>query len=191
MQLDIRQILQILPHRYPFLLVDKLEELEVGKRVVALKNVTINEPFFVGHFPDRPIMPGVLIIEMMAQAGGVMLLAREEHMGKLAYLAGIEKSRFRKPVVPGDVLRAEVTMLRGRGSMGWVKATATVDGAVVCEAELAFAIVPRDDDKSGAITAAAQVSGKAIIADATEAKHAREAKAAKELADAKHDEDKT
>lgn len=144
LNLDIRQILRILPHRYPFLLVDRLEELEIGKRVVATKNVTINEPFFVGHFPDHPIMPGVLILEMMAQAGGVMLLARDEHMGKLAYLAGVEKARFRKPVLPGDVLKAEIVMLRGRGGMGWVKGTARVGEAVVCEAELAFALVPRD-----------------------------------------------
>ncbi len=144
MQLDIRQILQTLPHRYPFLLVDRVDELEVGKRVVATKNVTINEPFFVGHFPDHPIMPGVLIIEMMAQAGGVMLLASEEHKGKLAYLAGVEKARFRKPVLPGDVLKAEIVMLRGRAGMGWVKATATVGETTVCEAELAFAVIARE-----------------------------------------------
>ena len=148
MQLNIQQILQTLPHRYPFLLVDRVDELEIGKRVVAIKNVTINEPFFEGHFPDHPIMPGVLIIEMMAQAGGVMLLASDEHKGKLAYLAGVEKARFRKPVLPGDVLRAEIIMLRGRGGMGWVKASATVGETVVCDAELAFALVPRDSEKS-------------------------------------------
>lgn len=137
-------VLDILPHRYPFLLVDKVLELEPGTRVRALKNVTFNEPFFVGHFPGHPVMPGVLIIEMMAQAGGVMLLTQDEHKSKLAYLAGVEKARFRKPVLPGDTLIAEVTMLRSRSGMGWVKALAYVGDALVCEADLAFAVVAPD-----------------------------------------------
>jgi 3-hydroxyacyl-[acyl-carrier-protein] dehydratase len=141
--LGAKELLEILPHRYPFLLVDKVVELERGQRVVAVKNVTVNEPFFTGHFPGNPIMPGVLIVEMMAQAGGVMLLSLDEQKGKLAYIAGIEKCRFRKPVLPGDTLVAEITMLRARGNMGWVKATARVDEKVVCEAELAFALVER------------------------------------------------
>jgi beta-hydroxyacyl-ACP dehydratase FabZ len=144
LELEAKEILKILPHRYPFLLVDRILEVDPGKRVVGQKNVTINEQFFVGHFPGEPIMPGVLIIEMMAQAGGVMLLTIEENQGKLAYLAGVEKARFRKPVLPGDTLIAEITLLRARASMGWVKASATVDGKVVCEAELAFALVERE-----------------------------------------------
>ena len=126
------------------MLVDRVLELDAGQRVVAQKNVTLNEHFFTGHFPGNPIMPGVLIIEMMAQAGGIMLLTLDEHKGKLAYLAGVEKARFRKPVVPGDTLLAEITMLRSRSSMGWVKAVAQVDGKVVCEAELAFALISRE-----------------------------------------------
>ena len=144
MELEAKDILKILPHRYPFLLVDRILEVEPGKRVVGLKNVTINEEFFVGHFPGEPIMPGVLILEMMAQAGGVMLLTIEKNQGKLAYLAGVEKARFRKPVLPGDTLIAEVTMLRARASMGWVKAVGRVGDKVVCEAELAFAVMDRE-----------------------------------------------
>jgi beta-hydroxyacyl-ACP dehydratase FabZ len=147
-ELEAKDILRILPHRYPYLLVDRILELEPGQRVVGLKNVTVNEHFFVGHFPGEPIMPGVLILEMMAQAGGVMLLTKDEHRGKLAYLAGVEKARFRKPVLPGDVLTAEITMLRARANMGWVKAQARVADRVVCEAELAFALVERDVDEA-------------------------------------------
>ena len=143
MELEAKDILKILPHRYPFLLVDRILEVEPGKRVVSLKNVTINEEFFVGHFPDQPIMPGVLLIEMMAQAGGVMLLTIPENEGKLAYRAGVETARFRKPVIPGDTLITEISMLRSRASLGWVKATTKVAGKVVCEAELAFAVVER------------------------------------------------
>lgn len=139
--LEAKDILKILPHRYPFLLVDRIVELEPGKRIVGIKNVTINEPFFVGHFPGNPIMPGVLIIEMLAQIAGVMLLTTDEHQGKLAYLAGIEKARFRKPVLPGDSLISEVITLKSRGSIGWVKAMARVGTKLVCEAELSFALM--------------------------------------------------
>jgi beta-hydroxyacyl-ACP dehydratase FabZ len=145
LEISAKELLNILPHRYPFLLLDKVLEVEPGQRVVGVKNVTVNEQFFVGHFPGAPIMPGVLIIEFMAQAGGVMLLTLDEHRGKLAYLAGVEKSRFRKPVLPGDTLIAEVTMVRSRGNVGWVKAEAKVDGRVVCEAEMSFALMPRGD----------------------------------------------
>jgi 3-hydroxyacyl-[acyl-carrier-protein] dehydratase len=144
LEIDAQQLLGILPHRYPFLLVDRVLDVEPGKRVVAIKNVTMNEHFFVGHFPDHPIMPGVLIVEMMAQAGGVMLLITDANRGKLAYLAGVDKVRFRKPVLPGDTITAEVEMLKSRGSIGWVKATARVGDKVVCEAELSFAIVPKN-----------------------------------------------
>lgn len=155
MEINAKELLSILPHRYPFLLVDRVLEVEPGQRVVAIKSVTINEPFFPGHFPGEPIMPGVLIIEMMAQAGGVMLLILEENRNKLAYLAGVEKARFRKPVLPGDTITAEVTMLRSRSNMGWVKASARVGEKVVCEAELAFAIVPRDGQTASPALAAA------------------------------------
>lgn len=149
MELSAQQLLGILPHRYPFLLLDRVLEVEPGVRAVGQKNVSIGEPFFVGHFPGHPIMPGVLIIEMMAQVGGVMLLTTEEHRGKLAYLAGTEKCRFRKPVLPGDVLIAEVTFVKSRGSIGWVKAEAKVNGVVVCEADLMFALQPRGEVGSG------------------------------------------
>ena len=142
--LDTRQVLSMLPHRYPFLLVDKILELESGQRVVGVKNVTINEHFFVGHFPERPIMPGVLIVEMMAQVSGILMRTLGDHGDKLAFLASIEKARFRKPVVPGDVLVAEVSLLRARGTIAWVKAESRVDGALVCEAELSLALIPRD-----------------------------------------------
>jgi len=141
LELEAKDILKILPHRYPLLLVDRVLELEPGQRVLAQKNVSINEPFFVGHFPGEPIMPGALIVEMMAQSGAVMLLVMDQHRGKLAYLAGLDKARFRKPVRPGDTLIAEVVKIKARGSVGWVKATARVGEKVVCEAEISFAIV--------------------------------------------------
>lgn len=149
MELSPKEILQILPHRYPFLLVDKVLEVDPGQRIVAVKNVTFNEHFFVGHFPGHPIMPGVLIIEMMAQVAGIMLLTCEEHKGKLAYIAGDEKVRFRKPILPGDTLIAEVTMLKSRGNVGWVKSEARVDGKIVCDAEMSFALAdPNANGKS-------------------------------------------
>jgi 3-hydroxyacyl-[acyl-carrier-protein] dehydratase len=145
LELDAKALLRILPHRYPFLLVDRVLEVEPGKRIVALKNVTFNEPHFTGHFPGNPIMPGVLQLEMMAQVGGVMLLLVPEHTGKLALFAGVEKARFRKPVLPGDTLLVEVHLLRTRGTIGWVTAEARVNDKVVCEAEMSFALVDRED----------------------------------------------
>jgi len=150
LELSAKELLDILPHRYPFLLIDRVLEVEPGVRAVGLKNVTFNEPFFVGHFPGHPIMPGVLIIEMMAQAGGVMLLTLPEHRGKLAYLAGVEKARFRKPVLPGDTLVAEVTMLKARGHIGFVEAKVKVGEDVVCSAELMFALQTRNGDGKSA-----------------------------------------
>ena len=143
--LNAKHLLHILPHRYPFLLVDRVTELEPGVRAVGEKGVTINEPFFQGHFPEHPIMPGVLVVEMMAQVGGVMFLSTEEHQGKLAYLVGVDKARFRKQVVPGDQISAEVALLRSRGNFGWFNAEAKVAGAVVCEAELTFSFLDQSE----------------------------------------------
>src|SRR5260221_11120558 len=136
--LDINQIQAILPHRYPLLLIDRILELERKKKIVAIKNVTVNEPFFVGHFPGFPIMPGVLIVEAMAQAGGVVLLTEvEDHSDKLIVFTGIEKARFRRPVVPGDQLRIEVTTLSwkqfGERIAVRMEGKAFVNGKLVCE----------------------------------------------------------
>ncbi|MDQ2798656.1 MAG: 3-hydroxyacyl-ACP dehydratase FabZ [Armatimonadota bacterium] len=139
--LDIEAIKEILPHRYPFLLVDRVLELELGKRIVAVKNVSVNEPFFQGHFPQKSIMPGVLIIEAMAQVGGLMILSQEEHHGKLAYLGTIDNAKFRRPVVPGDTLEIHVELLRVRGSMGRVRAEARVGDQVAASADIMFALV--------------------------------------------------
>ena len=138
--LNIKEIKEIIPHRYPFLLVDRIIELEEGKRAVGIKNVTANEEFFNGHFPDYPVMPGVLIIEALAQVGAVALLKKEENQDKLGFLAGIDNCRLKKQVTPGDQLRLEVEILKVRGPMGKGKGVATVDGEVVCETEIMFAI---------------------------------------------------
>jgi beta-hydroxyacyl-ACP dehydratase FabZ len=135
---DIQKIMQLLPHRYPFLLVDRILELEVGKRVVGLKNVTINEPFFQGHFPNQPIMPGVLIIEAMGQAGGVLAASAlpEDEADQVIIFMGMDKVRFRKPVVPGDQLIFELEVLKQRRKIFKMSGLARVDGKVVAEAEL-------------------------------------------------------
>jgi len=139
--LDVEQIRHLLPHRYPFLLVDRILELEPGKRAVGLKNVTVNESFFQGHFPPRAIMPGVLIVESMAQVGGVMVMAMPGMVDKIALLAGLDHVRFRRPVVPGDTLIAEVEMLWMRRDVGRVRAVARVGEEVVAEAEITFALL--------------------------------------------------
>jgi len=141
MQMDVNQIFDSLPHRYPLLLVDRILELEPGVRAVGLKNVTINEEFFNGHFPGRPMMPGVLVLEAMAQVGAVLLMCSSEHRGKLAVFGGMDRVRFRKPVLPGDQLISEVELLRLHNDFGKVKATARVDGEVVAEAECIFALI--------------------------------------------------
>ena len=135
---DIREIMELLPHRYPFLLVDRIVELVPGEKIVGLKNVTINEPFFQGHFPGAPIMPGVLIVEAMAQTGGLLAIAStpEDQRGRLIYFMGIDKVRFRKPVVPGDQLTMEMTLIRHRATATKMKGVVTVDGKRVAEAEL-------------------------------------------------------
>lgn len=138
--LDVEQIRQVIPHRYPFLLVDKILEVEPGKRAVGLKNVTANESFFQGHFPSKAIMPGVLILEAMAQVGGVMVMLQPELRHRVALLGGIDNARFRRPVVPGDTLIVEVEMLWMRREVGRVKAVARVNGEVVAEAEITFAL---------------------------------------------------
>ena len=146
--LDINEIKKIIPHRYPFLLIDRIIELEEGKRAVAIKNITANEPFFQGHFPDQPIMPGVLICEAIAQAGVVMALRVSHNEGKIAYFAGLENIRFRRPVVPGDQLRIEVEAIWARGALGKMHGKALVDGKVACEGDFTFSLADKDVSKA-------------------------------------------
>lgn len=144
--LGIQEVMEFLPHRYPFLLIDRILEFESGKRIVGLKNVTINEPFFQGHFPGHPIMPGVLLLEAMAQAGGVMALKSlppEEIKKKVLYFMSIDKAKFRKPVLPGDQVRFELDLIRQRGPVNIFKAVAVVDGGVVAEAEMMAMVVDK------------------------------------------------
>jgi 3-hydroxyacyl-[acyl-carrier-protein] dehydratase len=139
-KLDIKEIQKIIPHRYPFLLIDKIEKLEEGKRAVGYKNVTMNEYFFQGHFPAEPVMPGVLIIEALAQVGAVVILSKPENAGKIAYFGGINKAKFRRKVVPGDTLRLEVEIAKVKGNIGIGIAIAYIESNVVAQAELIFAI---------------------------------------------------
>jgi len=143
-QLDIAAIMSILPHRFPFLLIDRVVEVVRRERIAAIKNVTINEPFFQGHFPGYPVMPGVLVIEAMAQAGACLLLTefpdRDEH---LAFFTGIERAKFRRPVVPGDQIRFEVKVLNWRSKACRMEGTAKVDGKLACEAVIMCQLVPR------------------------------------------------
>lgn len=143
-----REIMKLLPHRYPFLLLDRIVELEPGRRVVGLKNVTIAEPFFAGHFPDYPIMPGVLIIEALAQAGGFLALKAMGEEGKIAFFAGIDKCKFRRPVVPGDQLRLECTVIGRKGPVWKMHGEATVDGVLAAVADLTASLVPPLDARN-------------------------------------------
>jgi beta-hydroxyacyl-ACP dehydratase FabZ len=141
---SIEDIMQVLPHRYPFLLVDRILEIEEGKRIVGLKNVTINEPFFQGHFPGHPIMPGVLIIESMAQVGGMLLMRTiADPSSKVVYFLSLDNVKFRRPVKPGDQLRIEMEVLQIRGMMCKMRGVATVDGQVVTEADMAAMVRDR------------------------------------------------
>ncbi len=138
--LNTSQIMEIIPHRQPFLLLDTVEELEPGRRALARKCVTYNEPFFAGHFPNEPVMPGVLIVEAMAQAGAVAMLSQPDKKGKTAYFAGIQSAKFKRKVVPGDILELEVEIVKVKGMIGIGKGTATVDGKIAASAEIMFAI---------------------------------------------------
>jgi len=146
MELRIAEIMRILPHRYPFLLIDRIVEVDGDRRIVAIKNVTINEPFFVGHFPDAPVMPGVMIVEAMAQAGAIMGLLHctpEAIQNSLVYFIGIDEARFRRPIVPGDQLRIEVDVLRHKGRVWKMKGQVLVEGELAAEATLLSSISPK------------------------------------------------
>ena len=138
--LNTKEIMEIIPHRYPFLLVDQAEILEDGTGAIGYKNVTINEPFFQGHFPGEPVMPGVLIVEALAQVGAIAILSKKENKGKIAYFGGIKEAKFRNKVVPGDVLKLECTIIKQKGPIGVGKGLATANGKKACEVELTFAI---------------------------------------------------
>ena len=147
--MDILEIMSILPHRYPFLLIDRVVEMERKQRIVAIKNVTMNEPHFQGHFPDYPIMPGVLMVEAIAQTGGALLLTEiSDRDSKLMVFTGIENARFRRPVTPGDQLRIEVTVLNWRSRAVRMQGNITVDGKLVCDAIVMCQVVPRAPKKA-------------------------------------------
>jgi len=147
--MDVMEIASILPHRYPFLLVDRILEMELGRRIVGVKNVTMNEPYFQGHFPSYPIMPGVLIIESMAQVAGVLAFksSSQEHAGKLVYFIGIDRAKFRKPVIPGDQLKVEIEVLQERSPYWKMKGLAFVEGKLVAEAVLAAMLGDRREKR--------------------------------------------
>ncbi|WP_434798322.1 3-hydroxyacyl-ACP dehydratase FabZ [Terrisporobacter vanillatitrophus] len=138
--LTVKEIKDILPHRYPFLMIDRVEEVVEGKSAKGYKNVTINENFFNGHFPDYPVMPGVLILEALAQMGAICILSKDEFKGKIGFLVGADKVRWKKQVTPGDKVNLEIEIVKLRGNIGVGKGKATVDGDLVCEGEIMFAI---------------------------------------------------
>jgi 3-hydroxyacyl-[acyl-carrier-protein] dehydratase len=169
MTIDIQEILGFLPHRYPFLLIDRIIEFEPRKRCVAIKNVTINEPFFQGHFPGHPIMPGVLVIEAMAQAGGIIMMHElPDRHEKLVVFTSIERAKFRQPITPGDQIRMEIDVLAFRSRAGRIEGKAYVDGKLACEATLTCQVVPRAQETkpAGAAGSEPQVTA---VADAAAA----------------------
>ena len=177
MTIDIQEILGFLPHRYPFLLIDRIIEFEPRKRCVAIKNVTINEPFFQGHFPGHPIMPGVLVIEAMAQAGGIIMMHEmPDRDEKLVVFTGIERAKFRAQVTPGDQLRMEIDVLAFRTRAGRIEGKAYVDGKIACEAVLTCAVVQRTPEPKRAAggetslseSSAAEVAAAAAAVTSTE-----------------------
>jgi len=147
--ISVQEIMELLPHRYPFLLVDRITELDPGKRIVGIKNVTINEPFFQGHFPGHPVMPGVLIIECMAQVGGILALKALGGEKRLAYFAGIDNARFRRPVVPGDQLRIQIDVIAHKGPVWKMHGEAKVGDVVVAKADVTASIVLNADQEPG------------------------------------------
>lgn len=160
--MNIQEIMALLPHRYPFLLIDRVVEMHRRERLVAIKNVTANEPHFQGHFPDYPLMPGVLTVEAMAQAGAVLLLSEiEDRDEKLVVFTGIEEARFRRPVTPGDQLRIEVTVIKWSHRVSKMKGVCTVDGKVVCDAIIACQIVPRARKKAEDAPAESSITSEA------------------------------
>jgi 3-hydroxyacyl-[acyl-carrier-protein] dehydratase len=166
MTLDIQDILGILPHRYPFLLIDRVVEFERGKRLVAIKNVTVNEPFFQGHFPGYPIMPGVLVIEAMAQAGAIVMMTEiPDRDKKLAVFTGIDKAKFRRQVTPGDQLRIEVDVLAFKTRIGRMEAKAFVGDKLACQAVLTCSIVQREPEPQPAAATDAESSKEAVTAE--------------------------
>lgn len=165
MTFDIQEILDLLPHRYPFLLIDRVVEFEPARRLVAIKNVTINEPFFQGHFPGHPIMPGVLVVEAMAQAGGIILMHQlPDRAAKLIVFTVIEGAKFRRPVTPGDQLRIEIEVLSFRSRAGRIAGKAYVDGKLACEATLSCRVVPRSPKQAPADASTAQSQASAAPA---------------------------
>jgi len=162
--LDITDIMSILPHRYPFLLIDRLIEIERKKHIVAIKNVTINEPFFAGHFPNYPIMPGVLIVESIAQAGGALLLTEiPDRDSKLMVFTGIERAKFRRPVVPGDQLRIEIDVLNWKPRAVRMQGRCTVEGKLACEAIVMCQLVPRQKPAEAASEAASSPEAEPVL----------------------------